>query len=361
MITRYILKPGASKNGLKKVNMSKELGKKIRNIDGKEFAVCKNLRDKIKFVLQYAILAPSTHNIQPWFFWVGNDYCDIVLDKKFDLTEADKHKRNAYISIGCALENIIHVALFFGIYDKYEFIHNDGFKIRVYFKMTGEIAGTEEFIDAIKNRINVRGIFSTKDIPPNYIKDIVAKCNEYGVDCFIIKNRDKINDIATLTEAGIVHAYNNRLFRLEMSRFINHSYSKKTYGIHGYSLKLPTFFSFLLSPAIRFFNIGFLLKKLNYKSVNSANAVCIFSTDNDVEEEWVAVGRAAQFMMLYATKNSFNTSIYIAAIENSKTRLLLGKVANTIKKPQLLITMGYMPGVHHLTPRIPLKYKIKDI
>ncbi|MDP2684544.1 MAG: hypothetical protein Q8P20_05840 [bacterium] len=341
--------------------MSKALGKKIRDIDESQFGNNKTLGDKIKFVLQYAILAPSTHNVQPWFFLVGDDYCDIVLDNKCELPQADKDKRNAYISIGCALENIIYSAQFFGIYNNYKFIRDDELKIRVYFKDGGAVSGNTEYISAVKNRINVRGIFSTKEISKNFVDDIVAKCDEYGVECSIIKDKGMISDIAILTKAGIVYAYNNKLFRKEMSHFINHSYSRKNHGIHGYSLKLPVFLSFLLSPAIRFFNIGFLLKKLNYRSVNSADTVCVFSTDKDVEEEWVTVGRAAQFAMLYATKNNFNTSIYIASIENSETRQQLQKIVGMKKKPQFLITMGYMPGLHHTTPRIPLKYKLKDV
>jgi len=37
--------------------------------------------EKLKFLLRYAILAPSSHNTQPWKFSVGKDEIRIFVDK----------------------------------------------------------------------------------------------------------------------------------------------------------------------------------------------------------------------------------------------------------------------------------------
>ena len=50
--------------GQKVVTMDENIA--IRTIDKGEFFKLKNPKEKKKFLLRYAILAPSTHNSQPW-------------------------------------------------------------------------------------------------------------------------------------------------------------------------------------------------------------------------------------------------------------------------------------------------------
>ena len=57
--------------------------KKIRQINKDDFFSLENFTEKIKFLLQYAILAPSTHNIQPWRFTIKEKSCLCFVDKIF--------------------------------------------------------------------------------------------------------------------------------------------------------------------------------------------------------------------------------------------------------------------------------------
>lgn len=70
--------------------------------------------DRVTFLLNYAILAPSIYNTQPWSFNVSGNEILIFADESRWLKIADSNKREMYISIGGALENLIVAADHFG-------------------------------------------------------------------------------------------------------------------------------------------------------------------------------------------------------------------------------------------------------
>ena len=71
-------------------------------------------QEKLAFLLNYAILAPSSHNSQPWKFNVSDDEILLYADRSRWLSVADTDKREMYISLGAALENLILAAEHFG-------------------------------------------------------------------------------------------------------------------------------------------------------------------------------------------------------------------------------------------------------
>src|SRR5581483_2756767 len=75
------------------------------------------LRDeaqKLGFLLRYAVLAPSSHNTQPWKFAIGRNEIALFVNKDRWLRVADADQRELYTSLGCALENLLIAAENFG-------------------------------------------------------------------------------------------------------------------------------------------------------------------------------------------------------------------------------------------------------
>src|ERR671910_1332744 len=71
------------------------------------FPVTLPKQEQLKFLLQYAILAPSSKNTQPWRFSVGEDTIGIFADLSRWQPVADRGRRELYMSLGCALENLL--------------------------------------------------------------------------------------------------------------------------------------------------------------------------------------------------------------------------------------------------------------
>src|SRR5438067_1487493 len=59
--------------------------------------------DKLKFLLQFAVLAPSAHNTQPWLFKLRDEDVELWLDLSRAMPHCDPGNRELVISCGAAL------------------------------------------------------------------------------------------------------------------------------------------------------------------------------------------------------------------------------------------------------------------
>ncbi len=72
------------------------------------------IQEQLRFLVRYAITAPSTRNTQPWRFRVDRDRIVIRADLTRAQPVADGDRRELYLSLGCALENLLVAAEQFG-------------------------------------------------------------------------------------------------------------------------------------------------------------------------------------------------------------------------------------------------------
>src|SRR5580700_12207137 len=80
-----------------------------------EFPFHGKISDKILYLLQYAALAPSAFNTQPWKFQIKHDSVIVYADTSCWMKIADPEKRQLFISLGCAVENLMVAARHFGL------------------------------------------------------------------------------------------------------------------------------------------------------------------------------------------------------------------------------------------------------
>jgi hypothetical protein len=65
-----------------------------------------SVEEQLRFALHCAVLAPSSHNTQPWRFIVGADSIAVCADRLRALPVADPFDRELIISCGAALFNL---------------------------------------------------------------------------------------------------------------------------------------------------------------------------------------------------------------------------------------------------------------
>ena len=61
-------------------------------------------------LVQAAILAASPHNTQPWLFRMGDAQIDLLADPDRNVGAIDPFRREMYVGLGCALENLVLAA-----------------------------------------------------------------------------------------------------------------------------------------------------------------------------------------------------------------------------------------------------------
>src|SRR5512139_1226494 len=79
-----------------------------------EFPRAGSLQDQFRFLLRYVVLAPSTHNSQPWQFALNPNGIAIFADYTRRLPVVDHANRELLMSIGAAIMNLRIAAAHFG-------------------------------------------------------------------------------------------------------------------------------------------------------------------------------------------------------------------------------------------------------
>jgi len=337
----------------------------VRSINESDFYLQNTLPEKIKFLLKYAVLAPSTHNSQPWFFKIENNICMVYFDPSLRMPQADPKNRDLFISMGCFLENLRIAAEYFGAFDALAYRCNQGSNLvaEVSFKNTISQAGPgdnlKKLFHAIPHRFNARGQFKKENIDTLYMEKLTPLNNFEGINVHFISEHEKIEKLAQLTAEGIKIAHGNPAFRKEISQWMRSNFSKQKDGLPGYALRIPALISLILPALVRLINLGGPLAKLNHKSITSAPLICVITANENLPLTWVKVGMLSERLMLAFNVATIKTSIFIAAIEMGNLHTKVQKILETDAIPHFLFCAGYMDTLQKLSPRHQAENKLR--
>ena len=141
------------------------------------------MEEKIAYLMRYAILAPSSHNSQPWRFSVVQNTVELRPDLPLWLRGADSDSRELDISLGYALENVLIAAERFGF--GHEVVYPaDGrtgapaASVTLLAEGTPSTCRPAELFDAITTLTTNRGRYERRPVPA----DAVALLRECAVD-----------------------------------------------------------------------------------------------------------------------------------------------------------------------------------
>lgn len=71
-----------------------------------DFWELKSRGEELEFLLQYAILAPSGHNTQPWAFKITDEGIKVYADGSRAMPVLDPADRELLMSVGAAITNL---------------------------------------------------------------------------------------------------------------------------------------------------------------------------------------------------------------------------------------------------------------
>jgi len=336
----------------------------VWNVKSKDFFNQSSLSGKIKHLLRYAILAPSTHNVQPWLFTIKDSSVVISFDSALNLPQADAKGRDLHITLGCCIENLVITAEYFNVFDRVVYLSKNKKNqvAQIYFKnldkKTTPNKNHEKLFETITKRVNSRGLFQNKKIKPSIVKEI-SKLNSFkNLSLHLIQKNDEIAKMSHLTATGLKSAYKRSEFRHEMSGWMNHNLSSRNEGIPGYSLRMPTLLSLIFPTLVRNFDLGERVGKINYVSMTSSSLVCVVTASRDTTENWLNTGRLAERAMLTLQSQNIKTSIFVASVEMGELYKDVQKIIKSKSIPQFVFCAGYMNYQQKQTPRHPLEKKL---
>lgn len=319
-------------------------------------------RQKLLKLAEIAMLAPSTHNTQPWKIRLSGDSIDVYLDNSRQLPAADAKKRDMYISLGALLKNFEIAADALGILGGLTLTDQKNDHAATVRLKNLEVLGkapkkAQAVIDNIASRSNYRGPFGPLPLSGDTM-DIIKEKN--GCRTVYVTDKKKIEELAGLTARGLRQAYRNPAFRKEIASWIKPNSSRQKKGIPGYSLRMPMLTSHIIPRMMRVKDIGEKLAGLNYKSFITADSVVVITAAKEDPVTWIEVGRRAQAIFLSVNRDGGSTSIYVAAVETPGLDKRLGEALGLSpnQKPQFLFCIGkpLLPKVY--SPRESVRRKL---
>ncbi len=325
-----------------------------RTIDANDFLRQPTPEGKIAFLLQYAVLAPSTHNSQPWQFKIRGSACDIMIHDERPIVHADPLGRDLYVSFGCLIENLAIAARTFGVLGTISYVDRPPLVATVEFDFSApkEDPSLLPLLATIPRRVNARGLFEKDPIDAESWRAFEQLPIADGLHRHFLNTPPDMTAIAELTKQGLLMAYRDKKFRREMAEWFNNGLSKKPTGIPSYSLRMPLPLSFVFPSLVRNFNIGKRLGFLNYISINSAPAAMVITAPENSRRHWLETGRFAERFVLEANRRGYKTSFFTAAIEMGDLYKDIQRLLRVSEIPQFIIVFGKLhfdqkPNLRH--------------
>jgi hypothetical protein len=327
-------------------------------IDPKGFPRDGSAADQARFAVRWAILAPSSHNTQPWRFTVLGDELLLSADRSRHLPTIDPFDRELIISCGAALLNLRVVFAHFGVpaeITTFPQSTDPDLVARIQFPGHGRPpSGLGDLIGAIPLRATNRLAFAEAEPPPDVIGRIRAAAEADGAVARFVSAVDERRRVAGLIAEADRRQFGDPEFRHELARWIQPS--RHDDGMPAWSqgiAMLADAATPIVAMAIRTFDVGKGVAASHEQLAQGSPLLVALSTSVDDNDAWLATGQALQRVLLVVAQAGYAASYLNQPIEVADLRPRLADLMGTARWPQLLLRVGRGPAVPH-SPRRPL-------
>jgi nitroreductase len=291
---------------------------------------------QLKFLLRYAILAPSARNSQPWRFEVEGNQVEVYADPRVPQPIADPEGREVYISLGCALENLLVAADHFGIGHEVTYFP-EGTGSDLVARMTVEPGASrspardEITLDALFHRRNDNTRYRSAPLPKHVRARLQACCVEPDLRLDLTDDRLFQRWVDQLTREADRHEFADPEFRKELAACIGQ-------GAFGTSRVV----SRLSALAVSRLDLGEAVARQDHELIASAALLGLISAHTDDHFAHVRAGQLFERVWLTATTMGVHLQPMSQTMRHPELRAAVAElVPETGWKPLHLFRLGY--------------------
>ena len=312
-------------------------------------------------LIEFAILAPSGHNTQPWKFSAQNNVIRIFPDLRRRLTVVDPDDHALYISLGCALENLMITAKHKGLKGIIDYFPSEEKSecLRVTLSSTGD-SGDKDLFEAIPVRQSNRSLYDQKVIPADHMQKLID-ANLF--DSVAIKtfdtNAEDIEQIIELVKEGNRIQFRDQQFVEELLSWIRFTKKEAMTNRDGLTAEVMGF------PYVPRWFGRIILKTMakpeseaskTEKQIRSSSLLMLFIGNKHDKKHWIDVGRSFERVALTATSMGLaHAHVNMPCeVESVREKLAAQLGLKNNQQPLLLIRFGYAKEVPR-SPRRPVK------
>ncbi|HLJ67088.1 MAG TPA: nitroreductase [Chloroflexota bacterium] len=326
-------------------------------LDENDYPAAGPLSEQLHFILQYAVLAPSAHNTQPWLFAAGDEAVELYADRTRALPVIDPDDRELTISCGAALLNLRIALRRFGLEDVVELFPergNDDLLARVWVRPRWEPSAEDRLLfEAIPGRHTSRRPFERRDVPAALLAALEGEADDEGAWLHVVADDGQKAALAELISGAEVMLWEDRRYRRELAAWAHPRRTRRQDGIPGYASGLADLKTFLGSPQSLSDVTEAKQGSRPSPDVTGPPALAVLGTDTDTPYDWLAAGQALERVLLRAQASGVSASFLNQPIEVDELRPRLRQLLNRHGYPQLMLRMGY-GAEQRPTPRRPL-------
>lgn len=296
---------------------------------------------QMRELVRYATLAASGHNTQPWKFAISENAIEIYPDVARQLPAVDPNDRELWISLGCALENLIVAARADGYIADVTY-PDSADVIRV--QLTAATSPASPLFDAIPLRQNTRSAYDGQPIPTADLAMMQALPLEPGVVLHLVTQPTEIETVLEYVNQGNLRQYADTAFVAELTHWIRFNKKEALASLDGLYSRCsgnPTVPRWLGQLVVTGTKPQQQADADAKKLLSSAGAVVIAS-ESESKTAWVRTGQVYERMALTLTalniKSAFlNQPIEVAAVRGQ----FQSAMGLDTALPQLLMRVGY--------------------
>lgn len=313
-------------------------------------------QDQLHFLVGYAILAPSSHNTQPWLFEIEGNEVLLRADSARAMTALDPDGRELMMSCGAALQHLILAIHAFGYAAIVQVLHDPtqpDLLARVRLSTPRETTPDDELLFRfIKERHTHRGHFAARDLPPVLMNALQQEAQQEGASLTLIRNPEQQQALITLIKAGENIQNMDAAVRRDVADWIAPS-GHRTDGIPANAMGIGNLMSHFAPLVRRAFDQGPALAEKEGELADNAPVLAVLSTPEEGPPAWIAAGRALGRVLLRARAEGVYASFFSQPIQVDEAWNQLRFIVGESQFPQLVFRLGYAEPVP-ATPRRPV-------
>jgi hypothetical protein len=330
------------------------------HIDDSEFYELESFDDQMRFLLQYAVLAPSGHNTQPWAFRVTKDGVEVFADYTRRLVVIDPADRELLMSVGAAITNFRAAAAHFGFDTSVLYERGPAEQVPVALISVCETCAPDRnlaaLFRAIPKRHTNRAPFDGQPIDPRPLGRLCDVIDRFPGTLRLFLPHDT-GRIAEMVDKGDRVQMSSPSFRAEIADWIRPDDPIHTDGLRADALGIPSVLAGGATWLLRHFDASAWQAPRDRRLAESASALLLVTAEDD-RVSLIRAGEALELLLLTVADVGLQYSFLNQPVEVEELREQIRALAGASQPAQLLIRIGSAPPVEEAMPRRPLEHVV---
>lgn len=296
-----------------------------------------------------AVLAPSSHNTQPWRFRISHAAIDLFADRTRALPVNDPDDRELTISCGCALLNLRVAAANSGLTVALRLLPDPAepdWLARLFVDPQASPTSTDaELADSIERRRTYRKRFAATPVSEATVERLIEAASTEGAWLRPIPMEEDRQALAALVAEGDAVQWTDPSWRRELAAWMHPRR-------RGDGLTVPGLAGPVAQLVVRTFDMGGGVGAKDRQLAEASPLLAVLGTERDYPQDWLSAGQALERVLLTACRYSLQASYLNQPVQVPSLR---PKLQNLIGGgfPQIVLRFGYPPGESTAAPRRP--------